>query len=63
MGEIKHKDENINLWFFKKEDGPDCEMGENIGHHEPVGTDMAENEVVEADITDDLPYIFNNQQH
>ncbi|CAH1413812.1 unnamed protein product [Lactuca virosa] len=61
--ETKHRNENFNPHFFKKDNAPDCEMGENIGHRKPVDVDMVENEAEEVDSADDLPNIFNEEQH
>ncbi|CAI9276291.1 unnamed protein product [Lactuca saligna] len=58
-----HRNENFNPYFFKKDNAPDCVMGENIGHCKPVDVDMAENEAEEVDVADDLPNIFNEEQH
>nr|KAJ0217982.1 hypothetical protein LSAT_V11C300103540 [Lactuca sativa] len=47
------------LIFFKKDNGPDVDMGKNAGVGEPLEEDMDNNE----DVYPELPNIFNKNLH
>lgn len=44
------------------DNGPDCDMGENVSESEPIDVDMGENEHNEDDVATNFPNRFNEEQ-
>ncbi|CAH1440428.1 unnamed protein product [Lactuca virosa] len=55
----KDKDDLSSPHFFKKDNGPDVDMGENVGLGEPLEDAMDDNE----DVYPESPNIFNEKLH